>query len=104
MKDCKQCGARVDGLDCPKCGYTENLKTKSDQDPTWWQCSNVVDGQRCSKPGSMSHSTRGGGPWFCRQHFFPQDATYVTRASGPRKLDAEAVAERLAIQSEGSQT
>lgn len=23
----------------------------------------------CSNPGTMSHDTRGEGPWFCREHF-----------------------------------
>lgn len=30
--------------------------------------------ERCNYPGSMSHGTRGEGPWYCRHHFFCGDA------------------------------
>lgn len=26
--------------------------------------------ERCHYPGSVSHDTHGGGPWYCRHHFF----------------------------------
>jgi hypothetical protein len=29
--------------------------------------------ERCRYPGSMSHDTRGNGPWYCRHHFFCGD-------------------------------
>jgi|SRR5208282_5751850 len=27
------------------------------------------DAHGCVKPGSLSYNTRGGGPWYCRDHF-----------------------------------
>lgn len=29
--------------------------------------------ERCHYPGSISHGTRGEGPWYCRHHFFCAD-------------------------------
>ena len=69
MIDCPKCGTLVNGLECGHCGYGKtNAKGKS-QDPDWWRCADVKFGARCGKPGALSHSTHGGGPWYCRDHF-----------------------------------
>lgn len=33
------------------------------------QCAYEIGGERCRYPGTMSLSTLGEGPWFCRWHF-----------------------------------
>jgi len=61
----------VDGEFCPHCD-TGKPKTKAlPRDPNWWRCCDVdpINGARCDKPGSLSDSTTGGGPWYCRQHY-----------------------------------
>ena len=51
------------------CKWEEKGKGGSQRDPDWWRCCNVERGQRCSNPGSLSHGTMGGGPWYCADHF-----------------------------------
>lgn len=72
MRDCKQCGKPVDGLDCPYCGYSETGKTvkaKAAVDPLRFVCQFITEGQRCAKAGSISPSTHGDGPWYCWEHY-----------------------------------
>lgn len=33
-------------------------------------CAFVFQGEKCQRLGTMSSDTRGGGPWFCPDHFF----------------------------------
>jgi len=122
--DCPQCLKPVDGQTCPFCGYSELPATSllRPRDPDWWRCSHVDRGQRCANPGVYSPSTHGAsadgkssGPWLCQAHhpyarFRAPDGTYAHRTAedfnalrakiGPRRIaeDAEAIAERLAIQ------
>lgn len=70
MKECPECGSTVDGIQCPKCGYTESPNPGNKTD--WWRCSDTdPDGNRCTKPGSISAGTHGTGPWYCPDHFPP---------------------------------
>lgn len=32
-------------------------------------CSWLSNGERCRYPGSLGHTTRGDGRWYCRGHF-----------------------------------
>lgn len=101
-------------LSCPACGWDtpKGAKQLADHDPLWHRCSDSDrSGARCSKPGTLSESTRGGGPWFCHQHFPLFHNRYHPRTTpppgwkGPTRtaaLIAEDLAERFAIQSEGS--
>ncbi len=91
-------------VSCPLCGWDRPEKRGNAVDPHWWQCANVREGQRCANPGSLSRSTRGGGPWYCRQHFFPQDIPRGAPRPNilPLPLDAEAALERAAIRGEGN--
>jgi hypothetical protein len=68
-------------------------------------CADVYRGQRCTKAGSFSHSTHGGGPWLCWDHFAPHAASLKPTAPPHgfqslkaiiRKVDPEAQAERQA--------
>lgn len=42
------------------------VEDKIDQSKT---CSYRFRGEICNLPASMSHGTKGEGPWFCRGHF-----------------------------------
>ena len=95
------------------------------RDPAYGSCDYTDRGLRCTAAGGISTSTHGGGPWYCRQHIdvirgrslqvgkdqldheslnrikAAQEtiASHLTRAM-PKRQDAEATAERLAIQAE----
>ena len=55
--------------------------------------------ERCHYPGSMSHGTRGEGPWWCNQHFFCGDsdrgARIVMESRGWRVGDPIARAKKI---------
>lgn len=55
-------------------------KTKKETGPIDRRCAYHVGTTRCNHTGSMSHSARGEGPWFCAFHF---------RDSNPYSMDAE---------------
>lgn len=102
---CPDCGETLRGNACGSCGYGKKSAGK-DVDPHWYRCSNEARGQRCSKPGSVSHGTHGTGPWLCWQHFTGNAPTgdFVPPPSGFRSIaqiipDPELVAEREAIAS-----
>lgn len=71
MKNCPTCGTYVDGDVCPRCNTGKPTHHgKPDFDPEWWRCVNTdTRNARCSKPGALSDSTYGKGPWYCAQHF-----------------------------------
>lgn len=50
------------------CGWGKK-KESAGKDVDWWRCTDVQFGQRCSKPGALSDSTFGTGPWYCAQHY-----------------------------------
>jgi len=114
MRDCPHCNIPVDGLTCPKCGFTEATTIGM---AASWQCCHDSRGQRCANAGVYSPSTHGGGPWFCQQHHPYSPTLYgprrpkpadvdLRRAAGHRVIEArplavvvEEAAERLALQS-----
>lgn len=65
---------------CPEC--SKELKPNAKRCTCGWQalavraiadarhgwCEWEADGQRCHYAGVFSHSTVGGGPWFCSPH------------------------------------
>lgn len=105
---CPECGDPLarSGV-CGSCGYGRNKTQARIVDPDWHRCANVDRGMRCAKPGSVSHGTHGGGPWYCPTHAFPHDAP-AERIGDPlrairgflRKPDPYEALERAAIQSE----
>lgn len=115
MKNCPHCDIPVDGLRCPQCGHAE--AGASTADPDRYRCVDVDRGLRCTRLGTVSLSTLGGGPFYCTDHIpglararnggTAPDGTFAhLRALTkritpvPKPLDLEAVAERLAIQQE----
>ena len=92
MRDCPKCSAKVDGSVCHNCGYAEpgarSGKPQPVRDPDWWRCAWNDHGIRCDKAGGFSHSTTGGGPWYCTEHSRPQ------RAQGGRVEVPEGVFQR----------
>jgi hypothetical protein len=38
------------------------------------RCAHIADGHQCQSSGSLSRTTQGGGPWYCRLHFSERDA------------------------------
>lgn len=62
---------------------TEAPKRRPEADPERWRCAWSDGRERCHYPGSMSHGTRGEGPWHCRFHFFCGDAV-----TGQRFIEA----------------
>jgi hypothetical protein len=127
MRDCPECNSPCDGSTCRSCGWTEHGTTASRPiDPLRYLCHHETRGLRCGNTGTFSPNTIGDpkgkshpGPWFCWQHAVHvhggnasggprKDATALdglTRARQaiprPRRLDAEEIAERLAMQVEG---
>lgn len=114
---CPECGS---GLRNPKacaCGWTAAPTSTGSggksSDPDWWRCADTLLGQRCGLAGTMSHSTQGGGPWYCAQHFRKEAPGKVDRTPGNvhamreiarkyRQPDADEIAEREAIQGEAN--
>jgi hypothetical protein len=69
MRECPTCGAVVDGLYCLKCSAGKTAKAT---DPDWWRCADTdAQGQRCSRPGALTESTRGAERWHCHLHYAP---------------------------------
>lgn len=124
-RDCPECSSPVDGDTCRSCGWTEGSKADRPVDPLRYLCHHETRGQRCGNLGTFSPNTvgdsKGGahpGPWLCWQHAnhvhggnpyvgprrdaASQDGLQRARAAipQPRRLDAEELAERLAIQAE----
>lgn len=112
-RHCPECGdpLSTSGI-CGSCGHGRNKAARNDpiKDPDWWRCSNESHGQRCARPGAISHSTHGGGPWYCAAHAFPAagamtmpaNGFYPLRAILRRVVDPYEALEREAIQSEGA--
>lgn len=105
---CPDCGDPLSqsGV-CGSCGYGRNSKAKGPApNLNWWRCSNVERGQPCAKPGTVSHNTHGGGPWYCLAHAFPSQyvksprigAQTMRQALG--NVDPYEALERAAIQAE----
>ncbi len=85
-------------MDCPECGRVLNEKAtscacgwgrvtgtaKQNVDPDWWRCCDTNQfGERCSKPGALSDSTFGKGPWYCSQHYPEFRGRSVKRTEPP---------------------
>jgi hypothetical protein len=106
MRDCPQCGSPVDGLRCGACGYGDVGAPQHPFDPLHFACASVDRGQRCASPGSISSSTSGSGPWYCYRHAPAFRALTSDRTHPPqgfdalRRIDTDAIAERMAIQDE----
>lgn len=66
MRNCPECKNVFRGDEC-SCGWGRQEKKSNVSDG---YCEYVFNGRRCPLPGSMCHSTRGGGPWYCSGHFF----------------------------------
>lgn len=110
MRDCPKCQHRhVDGPECPDCGYRDS-GYKGQAVPADHGCAHVDRGQRCTGVGSLSQSTKGGGPWYCATHF-PLFATRGSATPMPTHVastfarvrasfETETVAEREAIRGE----
>ena len=54
----------------------------------------------CQNPGSTSDSTRGGGPWFCREH--AAGARGLVKRRGREKYWADVLVDELLRQGVGS--
>lgn len=112
MINCPSCGAPVAGPSCQRCGYAEPgapPAARRGYDREAHGCQHERAGQRCANAGSFSPSTTGGGPYFCWQHAVHVHGGDVRagprpkRPAGLERLDAEAIAERLAIQQEAAE-
>lgn len=108
FRPCPECGDSLSASNvCGSCGYGKTATKGKTFDPDWWKCASVDRGQRCGKPGVMSHSTHGGGPWYCAPHFSPNFAERAKGRPAIRELravlpDREALEERAAIQADGA--
>lgn len=119
-RHCPQCASTLKPDGSCECGYGAKPKSQG-HDPDWWRCTDTDQaGARCSKPGSLSMSTRGGGPYFCSGHFPPfrggkhgvgptpglfANLRSLTRQAPPitKPIDFEAEIERQAIQGEAAE-
>lgn len=114
MRDCPRCGNPIanSAVACNGCGWQDRAAKRTDgADPDWWRCCDVFQGQRCAKPGALSDSTKGHGPWYCADHYpefrgrlagkVPPPAGFkALRNVLPRDIDPEEIAERAAIMSQ----
>lgn len=124
MIACPDCSAvlKPPGKRCA-CGWQDasqrapSASPASIPDALRWNCADERAGQRCAKWGSFSSSTQGSERWYCDEHFPQFRAWREGKASGPtlayqairatmRKptetADAQALAERLAIENDGA--
>ncbi len=53
----------------------------AEQETNNWNC----PAYGCSVPAACSHSTLGGGPWFCRFHFGKEAREWPSITDGLRK-------------------
>lgn len=131
MRDCPKCTAPIanDAICCNACGWAKPgtkpagpTAVGGTLDPMRWNCVDVLDGQRCAKPGVYNASTQGGPNWYCADHFPPfrnmlsgrrAEPTEAFRAIVKRMTmrpvgelieDQESRLEREAIQAEGNGT
>jgi len=102
---------------CSGCGYGRSKQsTSTPVDPRRHLCCHEDRGQLCTKPGALSSSTHGAGPWYCADHFPPlrsgskstppggfESLRGLTKRVAPvlPAVDFEAIAERQAIEQEG---
>ena len=77
MNYCPNCGNAMSDEKCP-CGYipgeAKKRKTFDDGIDHRKSCSYEFRGEKCQRLGTMSHGTKGEGPWYCRDHFFGRPA------------------------------
>lgn len=66
---CPDCGITMFGKTCTGCGHGKVAAGGKVVDSDWWRCADTKFAARCGKQGALSHSTQGGGPWYCRDHF-----------------------------------
>jgi hypothetical protein len=97
---------------CNGCGWSKpGAKKAALPHLRYGLCEHDDRGQLCAKPGSLSSSTLGSGPWFCSEHYppfrgmrsshTPPPAGFRTlRSALPKRPDPEGDAERAAIESE----
>jgi hypothetical protein len=50
-----------------------NHQTPPSIDVEYGWCAWRSGGERCRHPGTVAHSTLGGGPWYCGEHFTCRD-------------------------------
>ena len=48
------------------CGWSEKPKVEIDDH----LCQHMEYGVKCTKAGTDSTSIKGGGPWYCKEHFY----------------------------------
>lgn len=66
-RDCPRCGEPVRDSSCQFCGWGTPSKDSPASD---FRCEWRSGGDRCNYAGSMSDGTKGGGPWYCSDHYF----------------------------------
>jgi len=79
MKRCPKCKVLSASLvECDNCGVQfkdlgreqqqQIIETKNHQKPADGRCAYNNHGVTCDRPGVLSGSTTGSGPWYCREH------------------------------------
>lgn len=97
---CPKCSGEIGNSTYCGCGWRKGEKKEPDPNFAlgYQRCEWVSDGLRCKYPASLTHSTHGSGPWYCRLHFECGSASYgasVVQASRDyrhptrEELDAE---------------
>ena len=71
MTQCPNCGDTL-GKSSTKCGCGWRAEqSKPERSQGIQSCAWVSASGRCHYPGTISHSTQGMGPWYCRFHAKP---------------------------------
>lgn len=67
---CGSCGTSnaATARECKSCGQVFGRYVPEESTGSDTQCSWTDHGSRCSHDGTISESTVGGGPWYCRRH------------------------------------
>lgn len=67
---CGSCGTSnaATARECKSCGQVFGRHAPDDDHGNDTQCAWTDHGSRCSHEGTISDSTVGGGPWYCRRH------------------------------------
>ena len=70
---CPECEAEMgysNATRCKSCGWEAPKRSTKSEHHIPDSCEYVAGTERCRYPATMSPGTLGGGPWYCRFHFW----------------------------------
>lgn len=78
---CPECSEILEGerISCAHCGWSRRKEKRFGTKAHDGRCDYRANGERCAFAGSISDSTKGGGPWYCRFHDGCRDSMHGAR-------------------------